>query len=252
MTLARGAARGQRRRWRQADRNGERRRRQHHRAHSVTVIAERRGRSERHITRFNPIGHIRSTLRSPDEAPRQGSGERRTRGSKWSRPSREDFRDRHGRRGHRHHLASSCGSRRARGAPARRSRGPARRRVYHTVAGPAEPVGAPSRHRARDLGTRLRIGPIEAIDGTPVVDIKAVLDDRADVARAIRVKERNFKNPEIAFSDPFAELAKMNKSPKSVPVPISRCLSGISLSVKVTEGTRPANQASLIVYTLAP
>jgi tRNA (Thr-GGU) A37 N-methylase len=26
-------------------------------------------------------------------------------------------------------------------------------------------------------GTRLRIGPIEAIDGTPVVDIKPVLDD---------------------------------------------------------------------------
>jgi tRNA-Thr(GGU) m(6)t(6)A37 methyltransferase TsaA len=25
-------------------------------------------------------------------------------------------------------------------------------------------------------GTRLRIGPIEAIDGTPVVDLKAVLD----------------------------------------------------------------------------
>jgi tRNA-Thr(GGU) m(6)t(6)A37 methyltransferase TsaA len=30
----------------------------------------------------------------------------------------------------------------------------------------------------RDVaGTRLRIGPIEAIDGTPVVDVKAVLDD---------------------------------------------------------------------------
>ena len=29
-------------------------------------------------------------------------------------------------------------------------------------------------------GTRLRIGPIEAIDGTPVVDIKAVLDDSED------------------------------------------------------------------------
>jgi len=28
--------------------------------------------------------------------------------------------------------------------------------------------------------TRLRIGPIEAIDGTPVVDIKAVLADCAD------------------------------------------------------------------------
>jgi tRNA-Thr(GGU) m(6)t(6)A37 methyltransferase TsaA len=29
-------------------------------------------------------------------------------------------------------------------------------------------------------GTRLRIGPIEAIDGTPVVDIKAVLGDSVD------------------------------------------------------------------------
>jgi tRNA-Thr(GGU) m(6)t(6)A37 methyltransferase TsaA len=30
------------------------------------------------------------------------------------------------------------------------------------------------------LGTRLRVGPIEAIDGTPVVDIKAVLDGHVD------------------------------------------------------------------------
>jgi tRNA-Thr(GGU) m(6)t(6)A37 methyltransferase TsaA len=29
-------------------------------------------------------------------------------------------------------------------------------------------------------GTRLRIGPIEAIDGTPVVDLKPVLVDSAD------------------------------------------------------------------------
>jgi tRNA-Thr(GGU) m(6)t(6)A37 methyltransferase TsaA len=29
-------------------------------------------------------------------------------------------------------------------------------------------------------GLRLRIGPIEAIDGTPVVDVKPVLADRAD------------------------------------------------------------------------
>jgi tRNA-Thr(GGU) m(6)t(6)A37 methyltransferase TsaA len=27
------------------------------------------------------------------------------------------------------------------------------------------------------VGTRLRVGPIEAIDGTPIVDVKAVLDD---------------------------------------------------------------------------
>jgi len=26
-------------------------------------------------------------------------------------------------------------------------------------------------------GTRLRVGPIEAIDGTPVVDVKVALDD---------------------------------------------------------------------------
>jgi tRNA-Thr(GGU) m(6)t(6)A37 methyltransferase TsaA len=38
-------------------------------------------------------------------------------------------------------------------------------------------------HRVRvleQLGMRLRIGPIEAIDGTPVVDIKAVLADHGD------------------------------------------------------------------------
>jgi len=29
-------------------------------------------------------------------------------------------------------------------------------------------------------GTRLRIGPIEAIDGTPVVDVKAVLGDSGE------------------------------------------------------------------------
>jgi tRNA-Thr(GGU) m(6)t(6)A37 methyltransferase TsaA len=29
-------------------------------------------------------------------------------------------------------------------------------------------------------GARLRVGPIEAIDGTPVVDIKVVLDDIAE------------------------------------------------------------------------
>jgi tRNA (Thr-GGU) A37 N-methylase len=32
-------------------------------------------------------------------------------------------------------------------------------------------------------GTRLRIGPIEAIDGTPVVDVKPVLADGADAQR---------------------------------------------------------------------
>lgn len=38
-------------------------------------------------------------------------------------------------------------------------------------------------HRVRVLaieGRRLRVGPLEAIDGTPVVDIKPVLDESAD------------------------------------------------------------------------
>jgi tRNA-Thr(GGU) m(6)t(6)A37 methyltransferase TsaA len=38
-------------------------------------------------------------------------------------------------------------------------------------------------HRVRVLqieGNRLRVGPLEAIDGTPVVDIKAVLRETAD------------------------------------------------------------------------
>jgi len=42
------------------------------------------------------------------------------------------------------------------------------------------PIGL---HRARVLeitGTKLRIGPIEALDGTPVVDIKPVLKESAD------------------------------------------------------------------------
>ncbi len=29
-------------------------------------------------------------------------------------------------------------------------------------------------------GTRLRVGPLEAVDGTPVVDLKPVLDDSLD------------------------------------------------------------------------
>jgi tRNA-Thr(GGU) m(6)t(6)A37 methyltransferase TsaA len=42
------------------------------------------------------------------------------------------------------------------------------------------PVGL-HRVTVREIaGTSLRIGPIEAIDGTPVVDVKAVLDDVRD------------------------------------------------------------------------
>jgi tRNA (Thr-GGU) A37 N-methylase len=35
-------------------------------------------------------------------------------------------------------------------------------------------------HRAKRDGTKLKVGPLEAIDGTPVVDIKPVLSRTAD------------------------------------------------------------------------
>ncbi len=42
------------------------------------------------------------------------------------------------------------------------------------------PVGL-HRVTVRDIeGTRLRVGPLEAVDGTPVVDLKPVLPDSAD------------------------------------------------------------------------
>ena len=54
--------------------------------------------------------------------------------------------------------------------------------------GVADPVRELGRRRCAQgaldageiAGTRLRIGPIEAIDGTPVVDVKPVLVDSAD------------------------------------------------------------------------
>ena len=42
------------------------------------------------------------------------------------------------------------------------------------------PLGLPCVTVREISGTRLRIGPIEAIDGTPVVDVKPVLVDSAD------------------------------------------------------------------------
>jgi tRNA-Thr(GGU) m(6)t(6)A37 methyltransferase TsaA len=40
------------------------------------------------------------------------------------------------------------------------------------------PVGLHRVHVLEIAGTRLKVGPLEAIDGTPIVDIKPVLDDR--------------------------------------------------------------------------
>ena len=41
------------------------------------------------------------------------------------------------------------------------------------------------------IGTRLRVGPMEAIDGTPVLDIKPVLDERGAAEKKLDSAERN-------------------------------------------------------------
>ena len=126
---------------------------------------------------LHEIGHIRSTLRTPDEAPRQGAEgapdawlevdpayARALSGIApgddiivitWFHLAKRDVLEVH-----------------PRGDPANPLAGVFATRSPHRP----NPLGL-HRVTVRELsGTRLRIGPIEAIDGTRVVDIKAVLD----------------------------------------------------------------------------
>jgi tRNA-Thr(GGU) m(6)t(6)A37 methyltransferase TsaA len=124
-----------------------------------------------------PIGHIRSTLRSVSAAPRQGAEGapdawlevddkfvRALRGLAagddiliitWLHRARRDVLEVHPRNEPSNPLAGVFVTR----SPHR-----------------PNPIGL-HRVTVHDIdGTRLRIGPIEAIDGTPVIDVKAVLD----------------------------------------------------------------------------
>ena len=130
---------------------------------------------------LNPIGHIRSTLRSLNEAPRQGSegapdawlevDPAFARGLSgvgagdevivvtWLHRAKRDVLEVHPRGNLDLPLAGVFGTR----SPHR-----------------PNPLGL-HRVTVREIsGTRLRIGPIEAVDGTPVVDVKPVLADSAD------------------------------------------------------------------------
>jgi tRNA-Thr(GGU) m(6)t(6)A37 methyltransferase TsaA len=130
---------------------------------------------------LHPIGHIRSTLRALDEAPRQGSEgapdawlevnpnfARALLGIAtgdevvvitWLHRADRDVREVHPRGDPEIPLAGVFATR----SPDR-----------------PNPLGL-HRVTVREIsGTRLRIGPIEAIDGTPVVDVKPVLVDCAD------------------------------------------------------------------------
>ena len=130
---------------------------------------------------LHPIGHVRSPLRTLDEAPRQGwegapdawieldpAFERGLRGTEagddilvvtWLHRADRDVLEVHPRRDPERPLTGVFATR----SPAR-----------------PNPLGL-HRVTVREVsGTRLRVGPIEAIDGTPVVDIKPVLKGGAE------------------------------------------------------------------------
>ncbi|HXL07040.1 MAG TPA: tRNA (N6-threonylcarbamoyladenosine(37)-N6)-methyltransferase TrmO [Gemmatimonadales bacterium] len=130
---------------------------------------------------LRPIGHIRSTLRAPEKAPRQGSEgapdawldvhPAYARGLlgiaagdeviviTWLDRADRDVLEVH-----------------PRDDPGNPLSGVFITRSSHRP----NPLGL-HRVTVREIsGTRLRIGPIEAIDGTPVVDVKAVLAQGAD------------------------------------------------------------------------
>jgi tRNA-Thr(GGU) m(6)t(6)A37 methyltransferase TsaA len=133
---------------------------------------------------LHPIGHIRSTLRALDEAPLQGSegapdawlevNPTFARGLfgiatgdevivvTWLHRADRDVLEVHPRGDLEIPLAGVFTTR----SPHR-----------------PNPLGL-HRVTVREIsGTRLRIGPIEAIDGTPVVDVKPVLVDCSDAKR---------------------------------------------------------------------
>jgi tRNA-Thr(GGU) m(6)t(6)A37 methyltransferase TsaA len=130
---------------------------------------------------LRPIGHVRSTLRTLEEAPLQGSegapdawlevdpafarGLTRIAAGEelvlitWLHRADRDVLEVHPRGDPRNPLAGVFATR----SPDR-----------------PNPLGL-HRVTVREVsGTRLRVGPLEAIDGTPVVDVKAALGDCRD------------------------------------------------------------------------
>ena len=101
--------------------------------------------------RLNPIGIIRSRLKTRASAPKQGS---EGAPDAWLeiRASVADGLDgiAVGEEIHRDHLAASRAARRAQSSPAQHSSTTARRRLRHPLSRPAQPDRYPSRDRAQD------------------------------------------------------------------------------------------------------
>jgi tRNA-Thr(GGU) m(6)t(6)A37 methyltransferase TsaA len=139
-------------------------------------MTTRRGASREEYS-LNPVGYIRSALRELSEAPRQGSEgapdawlevapafaralHRLSAGDEvivitWLHRADREVLEVHPRSDPRNPLTGVFATR----SPDRPNPLGLHRVTVHEIS-----------------GTRLRIGPIEAIDGTPVVDVKIVLD----------------------------------------------------------------------------
>ena len=129
------------------------------------------------------VGFIRSTLRSTESAPRQG---REGAPDAWLEVKPE-----FGRALHRvaegdelwvitwlHHADRDVLEVHPRDAPSAPLTGVFATRSQHRP----NPLGL-HRVTVRAVdGTRLRVGPIEAVDGTPVIDVKVVIGTGSDVA----------------------------------------------------------------------
>ena len=130
---------------------------------------------------LHPIGHIRSTLRAPDEAPRQGS---EGAPDAWLEVEPSFARALSGLAAGDEVIVLTWLHRADRDVLEVHPRGDPRNPLTGVFATRSphrpNPIGL-HRVSVRALsGTCLRISPIEAIDGTPVVDVKAVLDDCED------------------------------------------------------------------------
>lgn len=131
--------------------------------------------------RLRPVGYIRSTLRALDEAPRQGA---EGAPDAWLEIDRAFARALHGIEVGDDLIVITWLHRANREILEVHPRDDPRNPITGVFATRSQdrpnPLGL-HRVTVREIaGARLRIGPIEAIDGTPVVDVKAVLVERGD------------------------------------------------------------------------
>lgn len=131
--------------------------------------------------RLHPVGYIRSTLRAVDEAPRQGA---EGAPDAWLEIDGAFARALHGIEAGDDLIVITWLHRANRETLEVHPRDDPRNPITGVFATRSQdrpnPLGL-HRVTVREIaGARLRIGPIEVIDGTPVVDVKAVLVERGD------------------------------------------------------------------------